>query len=139
MSLPDSIEPSHVRATDVLANERTFLAYIRTALSFIAFGFVVARFGLFVEEMSEVTHVAQSGPHYSTLFGITMAVVGILIAILGVWRYVVSDNFLRKDIVVSLSRAAAYAVTIALAVIGFVVAIFLSNLSLIRIPVTVKG
>jgi len=31
-----------VRATDALANERTYLAYVRTALAFIAFGFVIA-------------------------------------------------------------------------------------------------
>ena len=121
------IEPANVRATDVLANERTFLAYIRTSLSFVAFGFVVARFGLFVEEISEVTHVVPKGPHYSTIFGIAMAVVGIGIAVLGVQRYASSDLALRKNIVVSLPRAMAYVVTIAVAAIGFVVAIFLSN------------
>jgi putative membrane protein len=120
-------EPSDVRATDVLANERTFLAYIRTSLSFIAFGFVVARFGLFVEEISAFTHVKGQGPHYSTIFGITMAVVGIAIGLLGVQRYVGSDRALRKGMVTSLPRAMAYVVTIAVAAIGFVVAIFLSN------------
>src|SRR5258708_20913218 len=32
--------------------ERTFLAWIRTGLSLMGFGFVVARFGLFLKEMS---------------------------------------------------------------------------------------
>ncbi|MEO6913559.1 MAG: DUF202 domain-containing protein [Candidatus Baltobacteraceae bacterium] len=31
-----------VRAADALANERTYLAYVRTALAFIAFGFAQA-------------------------------------------------------------------------------------------------
>lgn len=36
--------------TDHLANERTFLAWVRTAITVMAFGFVVARFGLFLRE-----------------------------------------------------------------------------------------
>ena len=33
------------------AAERTFLAWIRTGLSFMGFGFVVARFGLFLQAL----------------------------------------------------------------------------------------
>ena len=124
---PSSIEPANVRATDVLANERTFLAYIRTSLAFIAFGFVVARFGLFVEQLSDYTHVKARGPHYSTSFGIAMAVVGIVIGILGAQRYVSSDIGLRKNVVIALPHVTAYVVTLAIAVIGFLVALFLSN------------
>jgi len=36
---------------DYLAEERTFLAWIRTGLTLTGFGFVVARFGLFLEVM----------------------------------------------------------------------------------------
>jgi len=32
---------------DYLAEERTFLAWIRTGISLMGFGFVVARFGIF--------------------------------------------------------------------------------------------
>src|SRR5689334_25235844 len=78
---------TEVRATDVLANERTFLAYVRTALAFIAFGFVVARFGIFVEQLSLVAHIRIPGPHYSTALAVLMAVVGVLIGALGGWRY----------------------------------------------------
>jgi len=38
-------------ASDYLAAERTFLAWVRTALTLMAFGFVVARFGLFLREL----------------------------------------------------------------------------------------
>ena len=37
--------------TDYLAAERTFLAWIRTGLALMGFGFVVARFGLFRQEL----------------------------------------------------------------------------------------
>lgn len=43
--------------SDYLANERTYLAYIRTAFSFIAFGFVIARFVLFTHEISRIAHI----------------------------------------------------------------------------------
>ena len=119
--------PVDVRAADVLANERTFLAYIRTSLSFVAFGFVVARFGLFVEQLSVFTKVESKGPHYSTIFGVSMAIVGIVIGILRAQRYTASDLGLRRRVVIAMPRATAYVVTIAVAVIGFVVAIFLGN------------
>jgi putative membrane protein len=119
--------PPDVKATDVLANERTFLAYIRTALAFIAFGFVIARFGLFVEQLGQVTHVHMSSPHYSAVFGVIMAVAGIIIALLGAWRYTAMDTSLRGGVVKALPRATSYVVTIVIAAIGLLVAIFIGT------------
>ncbi len=39
-----------------LAGERTLLAWIRTGLGLMGFGFVVARFGLFLREIAAVGH-----------------------------------------------------------------------------------
>ena len=41
--------PKDLDARDYLAAEQTFLAWIRTGLSLMGFGFVVARFGLFLQ------------------------------------------------------------------------------------------
>ncbi len=41
---------------DALAAERTFLAWIRTGLALMGFGFVVARFGLFVQQLQSAQH-----------------------------------------------------------------------------------
>jgi putative membrane protein len=41
---------------DYLAEERTFLAWLRTGIGLMGFGFVAARFGLFVDQ----PHVVQS-------------------------------------------------------------------------------
>lgn len=41
---------------DYLAAERTFLAWIRTGLALMGFGFVAARFGLFLERIQLVGH-----------------------------------------------------------------------------------
>jgi putative membrane protein len=37
-----------------MANERTFLAWIRTCIALIGLGFIIAKFGLFVEEFNLV-------------------------------------------------------------------------------------
>jgi putative membrane protein len=124
--MPRLIVPTpDLRATDVLANERTLLAYVRTALALIGFGFVIARFGLFVNEIAAVTHIASSSPHFSTAFGVTMALAGIAIGLIGGWRYAVTDTDLRRGVVRPLSSAAAYVLSIAVAAIGLIVAALL--------------
>ena len=42
------------KATDHLANERTFLAWVRTSITIMSLGFVVARFGLWLERLSQL-------------------------------------------------------------------------------------
>ena len=44
---------------DLLAAERTFLAWIRTGLALMGFGFVVARFGLFLKQLELIDHAAK--------------------------------------------------------------------------------
>ncbi len=40
------------------AGERTLLAWVRTGIAMMGFGFVVARFGLFLRELAEAGHTA---------------------------------------------------------------------------------
>jgi|SRR6516225_3275644 putative membrane protein len=114
-----------VRATDTLANERTFLAYVRTALAFIAFGFVIARFSLVVREFSGIVHEAPSTHGVSTGLGTFMALFGIAIAILGAYRYAITDRGLRRGDVVALSSFVGYGISICVAAVGVIVAIAL--------------
>src|SRR5438552_4600176 len=46
MEIPLKVRPV-AQLRDYLAEERTFLAWIRTAVALMGFGFVVARFGIF--------------------------------------------------------------------------------------------
>jgi putative membrane protein len=61
------------------AAERTFLAWIRTGLALMGFGFVVARFGLFLREIA----AAQGGPPpaagVSRWFGVGFIALGVLL------------------------------------------------------------
>ncbi|MFY9662981.1 MAG: DUF202 domain-containing protein [Candidatus Cybelea sp.] len=111
-----------IRATDTLANERTYLAYIRTALAFIAFGFVIARFSLFAREFSIFVHHPNAETGLSTSFGTAMAIFGILVAVLGAWRYARTDRFLRVGRVSTLSGLSGYLISLFVVAIGAVVA-----------------
>jgi uncharacterized membrane protein YidH (DUF202 family) len=112
---------SEARATDTLANERTFLAYARTALAFIAFGFVIARFSLFEREVALVAHVRQNSPPISTVFGTVMALAGVGCAIYGAVRYIETARAIRSGTDASMPDGAAGLIAGVIAIIGIVV------------------
>jgi len=73
---------------DYLAEERTFLAWIRTGLGVMAFGFVVARFGLFLEQI----RIAQGGSpaeshQRSFWFGTALIAAGVAVNLLSARRH----------------------------------------------------
>lgn len=76
-------------ATDHLANQRTFLAWVRTGIGIMAFGFVVVKFSLFVRQLSlalgKPVPLPQRG--YSAILGIALVVVGALCNILAWLQY----------------------------------------------------
>ena len=117
-----------MRATDSLANERTFLAYARTALAFIGFGFVIARFSVFLREASVVAHLPIPSSHLSSTFGALMAVAGALCGLYGGYRYIASARALRAGSVSALPDAVALIVAGIIALIGVVVAFALPAL-----------
>lgn len=121
----DSSEPPlavEVRANDTLANERTFLAYVRTALSFIAFGFVIARFSLFTREFAQFVHHTEDERGLSIVFGTSMAAFGVVIALLGAWRHAVTDRGLRRGVVLTLSARIGYLISLVVTAIGAIIA-----------------
>ncbi|HEY4878118.1 MAG TPA: DUF202 domain-containing protein [Candidatus Acidoferrales bacterium] len=75
------------RASDHLANERTFLAWVRTSISVIVFGFVVAKFGITLRQFFRFENLDPHETGISLALGVSFMVVGILMAILAVWRY----------------------------------------------------
>src|SRR5215470_724284 len=88
------------KVTDHLANERTFLAWIRTGLATITFGFVVERFGLLLRELGlKGTLVPIISIHYSSLIGVTLTLLGVmmiavaLINFLHIRRAIDSEQF----------------------------------------------
>lgn len=76
-------------ATDHLANERTFLAWIRTSIAIMGFGFVVVKFSLFIRQLTAALgeKAILPGKGYSPVIGITLVVVGAVMALLAFFRY----------------------------------------------------
>ena len=66
--------------SDYLAAERTFLAWIRTGLALMGFGFVVARFGLFLRQMQVLqATVPQHRYGLSLWFGTALLAAGVIL------------------------------------------------------------
>jgi putative membrane protein len=103
---------------DHLANERTFLAYLRTALAFIGFGFVIARFAVFIREYAALAHGVAERSAVSTTMGSAMVCCGIAIAVFGLYRYSAVERGLAGRQPAALSVRAAVVVVALLALFG---------------------
>ena len=66
------------------ANERTLLAWIRTGLALMAFGFVIARIAVWLK----LEHPDRSERELSSLFGIAVIVIGVACHVIGAARFV---------------------------------------------------
>jgi putative membrane protein len=83
------------------ANERTLLAWMRTGLAMMGFGFVVARFGLFLRELaaSHGTAVVPAGVPWSLWTGLCLAGLGVATVAASLARFhAVSRAIERHDV-----------------------------------------
>jgi putative membrane protein len=83
--MPDNLNPN--RARDHLANERTFLAWLRTGIATIVFGFAIGRFSIALREFMKVQGYQSVAPGFTTWLGIISAVGGVLLILAGLRRY----------------------------------------------------
>jgi uncharacterized membrane protein YidH (DUF202 family) len=91
-----------------MANERTFLAWIRTSIGIMAFGFVVEKFALFVKQISFFLEKAGypnqahlpphlTPPRWSSIFGILLVGFGALMGVLAFFRYKETEREIDED------------------------------------------
>jgi len=75
--------------TEILSNERTFLAWVRTSIAVMTLGFVIAKFSVWMRQMS-----AQLGPkdgvHHlgvAVPLGEVIIAIGALLTAFAAWRF----------------------------------------------------
>ncbi len=82
--------PKIDRQREHQANERTFLAWLRTSIALIGFGVAIARFGLFLNELQTRIN-NQDVPTHSFIssqdLGVGLVIIGIIMIVLATWRY----------------------------------------------------
>jgi putative membrane protein len=73
----------------LFAAERTLLAWNRTSLSLMAFGFVIERFGLFLQYVRFKPGMAINGPidRFSFWIGIGFVALGVFAAVMSIVQY----------------------------------------------------
>ncbi|MDR3711247.1 MAG: DUF202 domain-containing protein [Puia sp.] len=112
--------------SDHLANERTFLAWVRTSIGIMAFGFVVVKFTLFVKQLSLVLQKPILPPTrgYSSILGISLVAFGALIGFLAFLRYKKTDRLLA-DASYRPSTLLSTLLTICILLIGILLVVYL--------------
>ncbi|MFI5330491.1 MAG: YidH family protein [Desulfobaccales bacterium] len=95
--------PKATDRRDHMANERTFLAWVRTSIGIMAFGFVVEKFALFIKRLQyfidkpNTASVTPPSLGYSTIFGMVLVATGALIGVLAFVRYKKVEREILED------------------------------------------
>ncbi len=72
---------------DHLANERTFLAWTRTGIALVVFGFAIGRFAVAIQEFLEIQGRASRTEELSAWFGTVTIIAGVVLTLAGLLRY----------------------------------------------------
>jgi putative membrane protein len=75
------------RARDHLANERTFLAWVRTSVAIVVFGFAIGRFAIAMRQLTEFQGHGSKTTGFSVWMGMSAILAGVAMVVAGLMRY----------------------------------------------------
>jgi putative membrane protein len=75
------------RARDHLANERTFLAWVRTSVAIVVFGFAIGRFAIAMRQLTEFQGRGSKTTGFSVWMGMSAILAGVALVVAGLARY----------------------------------------------------
>lgn len=105
--------------TDELANDRTFLAWLRTGISVSGLGFVVAKFALLLEQVGRPAHANRA---LSTVVGVVLVLAGGALIAFGHRQHARTRMIIRERAAKDIGEAADWPLrTTAIAVAGTVI------------------
>jgi len=115
----DAEIPDDKKATEHLANERTFLAWVRTSVSIMSLGFVVAKFGLWLRELAGrlAPGTVVHGSGLSGPIGMSMIGFGGALALLAAWRFHVVNRQIDRGLV-TIDRGLVSMIAVAMAALA---------------------
>ena len=70
-----------------LANERTILAWVRTAIAIMTLGIAINRFSLFLVEFSRLVPGGRVVNTHAEEIGIGLVIIGVIVMLGGIWHY----------------------------------------------------
>jgi putative membrane protein len=110
------------------AAERTFLAWIRTGIALMGFGFVVARFGLFLREIAnDGRHSSVPALGFSLWIGIALVLIGVFVNVTAVIRQGrLIQQLKRGEWDIQTQSQVGVGISLTLACVGIAMAIYLS-------------
>jgi putative membrane protein len=114
-------------AREHLANERTLLAWIRTSIGIMAFGFVVVKFSLFIKQISLLLGKNAITPPqhgYSSVIGILLVAVGAIVLLLSYIKYKKTEKQLNNEAFKS-SSTLVFSLTIIILLISVLLILYL--------------
>jgi putative membrane protein len=119
------------RYSDHAANERTFLAWVRTAIAVMAFGFVIERFDLFLEVMAPQLSQRQLSAHsqmFANVAGLAFIAIGVaMIVVAGVRFLRTSKNIESEEDVPSTGERLDLALALLIALLGVALFLYLAR------------
>ncbi len=118
--------PADRSATEYLAAERTFLAWVRTSIAVITLGFVVAKFGVWLREIAlrldpkmQIHSTGMSLP-----MGEAMMAFGGILVVLAAWHYHVVNKAIDRG-EVRANRGLVIVVTVAVATLAALMIVYM--------------
>jgi putative membrane protein len=119
------------RYSDHAANERTFLAWVRTAIAVMAFGFVIERFDLFLKVaalQAGQSHLAVRGQSVANIAGLVFIVLGVaMVAIAAIRFRKTAKEIDAEETVPGLGEGSDLALSVLVGLLGLALFLYLAH------------
>jgi putative membrane protein len=117
---------SDTKLREHLANERTFLAWIRTSIALMGLGFVIVKFGLFLKEVAtlldDLNITFSEG--FSATVGTGMVALGVILAFFAYFQYKKVETQINRQTYKS-SSLISVVLTLFIVISGFLLVVHL--------------